>query len=284
MTIRNTILTITLFFIFNGYSDTLQKGMNSYQLNNTNKKITVWYNLPKGYRSTSKVLFVMHGVKRNGKEYLEDWLKYSNKKKVILIVPEFSNKEFPGSANYNLANIADPNNNINPTEKWHFSIIESVFQDFKKQAKLKTPEYYLYGHSAGAQFAHRFAMFYPESSLKLAISANAGWYTFPDQNISFPYGIKELNYNSKQTNSIFEKKLIILLGTSDTDPKHKYLRNTPETTEQGKHRFERGQNFYKSSKSIAKNISSKFNWSVVHAKRVGHSNSGMLEHAIKLIR
>ena len=83
MTIRNTILTITLFFIFNGYSDTLQKGMNSYQLNNTNKKITVWYNLPKGYRSTSKVLFVMHGVKRNGKEYLEDWLKHSNKKKII---------------------------------------------------------------------------------------------------------------------------------------------------------------------------------------------------------
>ncbi|MEO1493460.1 MAG: hypothetical protein AAFV19_14995 [Pseudomonadota bacterium] len=45
----------------------------------------------------------------------------------------------------------------------------------------------LAGYSAGAQFAHRFAMLYPHLISRLHVTA-AGWYTFPDS-APFPYGI-----------------------------------------------------------------------------------------------
>lgn len=46
----------------------------------------------------------------------------------------------------------------------------------------------LFGFSGGAQFAHRFAMMHPERVGRLAV-ASAGWYTLPDYQEAFPYGL-----------------------------------------------------------------------------------------------
>ena len=265
------------------YSD-ISKGSGSYKFTSGNKSLTIWYNIPKNIKKDSAVLFVMHGVKRNGKDYRNDWIKYSNDKKFILLVPEFSNKEFPKSSNYNLANIANSNGKINPRKDWHFDIIEEVFKDIKLKLNLETKKYHMYGHSAGAQFVHRFVMFYPESSLKSAISANAGWYTFPDSSINFPYGLHGLNFKKDDFKQIFSEKMIILLGKKDIDPNHKYLRKTKEAMEQGKHRFERGNNYFKYARNISSKQKLEFNWKIKHINGVGHSNSGMSKEAIKLIR
>ncbi|MGF1639987.1 MAG: alpha/beta fold hydrolase [Rhodospirillales bacterium] len=45
----------------------------------------------------------------------------------------------------------------------------------------------LFGHSGGAQFAHRFAMLYPHLIGRLSVCA-AGWWTFPDR-APFPLGL-----------------------------------------------------------------------------------------------
>jgi pimeloyl-ACP methyl ester carboxylesterase len=47
----------------------------------------------------------------------------------------------------------------------------------------------LSGYSAGAQFAHRFAMLYPHLVCRLHLIA-AGWYTFPD-GARYPYGLQK---------------------------------------------------------------------------------------------
>ena len=38
-----------------------------------NKEIPIWYYLPEKVTSTTKIVFVMHGVKRNGEEYRDQW-------------------------------------------------------------------------------------------------------------------------------------------------------------------------------------------------------------------
>jgi pimeloyl-ACP methyl ester carboxylesterase len=50
-------------------------------------------------------------------------------------------------------------------------------------------EIYLFGHSAGAQFGHRYVMAHPHRVAR-AVVASAGWYTFPDPEQHFPYGIR----------------------------------------------------------------------------------------------
>lgn len=45
----------------------------------------------------------------------------------------------------------------------------------------------LAGYSGGAQFVHRYAMFWPHRVRSLLVAA-AGWYTMPDPAQSFPYG------------------------------------------------------------------------------------------------
>lgn len=46
----------------------------------------------------------------------------------------------------------------------------------------------LFGHSGGAQFAHRFAFVHPQR-VASAVLVGAGWYTLPDPSQRYPYGL-----------------------------------------------------------------------------------------------
>lgn len=48
---------------------------------------------------------------------------------------------------------------------------------------------HLFGYSGGAQFVHRYLMAHPHRVAR-AVVASAGWYTFPDTKLRFPYGIR----------------------------------------------------------------------------------------------
>ena len=74
-------------------------------------------------------------------------------------------------------------------DEWSFSIVERLFDHVKSLTTIQPATYYLYGHSAGGQFMHRFVMFMREARFSKAVAANAGWYTMPDQKIAFPYGL-----------------------------------------------------------------------------------------------
>ena len=47
-------------------------------------------------------------------------------------------------------------------------------------------DYYLFGHSAGAQFVHRLLLMVPDGRYAALVAANAGWYTVPDKSIDYP--------------------------------------------------------------------------------------------------
>jgi len=51
-------------------------------------------------------------------------------------------------------------------------------------------QFSMFGHSAGAQFVHRYITFMPQGHLRAAVAANSGWYTLPDQTLKLPYGLK----------------------------------------------------------------------------------------------
>lgn len=251
-------------------------GLESTILNNPNDGMTVWYHKPVGSGKDTPFVFVMHGQSRTAENYRDVWRPFSDEGNFILIVPEISYEHFPGSR-YNLGNAYTSRGKKKEKSKWIFSILERLFDELKKQNSLNTEKYDIYGHSAGGQFVHRLVMFFPEARFRLAVAANPGWYTMPDLSVDMPYGVANINLDTKHFRKVFSSRLIVLLGEDDDDPFHRSLRKTDEAILQGEHRFARGKNFFKTGKKFAEKYNFPFKWQQLTVPMVGHSNSGMAQ-------
>ncbi|WP_395373487.1 hypothetical protein [Marinicella sp. W31] len=241
--------------------------------------LRVWTYIPEQFTQKSAVVFVMHGTKRDGERYRNEWTALADQHNFLVVVPEFPKDQFPGSRGYNLGNVFKKNGQQNDKGVWSFSAIEPLFDAIKKRTDSQRSGYAIYGHSAGSQFVHRFLYHIPEARLTKAVAANAGWYTLPDFSVAFPYGLKKSVVDAKQLKAAFEKKLVVLLGTEDTSTTSKYLRKTPEAMAQGAHRFARGQFYFKAGQNAAQKYQSAFNWRLELAPGVGHKNGLMAQFA-----
>ena len=245
--------------------------------------IKVWTYLPQQTSADTPVVFVMHGTKRDGERYRNEWVDLAEKNRFIVVVPEFPKKQFPGSRSYNLGNVFKKNGGLNRKSLWSFSAIEPLFDAIKKRTGNQQSSYALYGHSAGSQFVHRFLYYVPNARVNRAVAANAGWYTMPDFNTDFPYGLKDAPVTLDHLNTTFEKNLVVLLGTKDTSTTSKSLRKTPEALAQGPHRLARGKTFFKAAQSAARYNNADFKWQLEYAPGIGHKNGLMAEFAAPLL-
>ena len=133
----------------------------------------------------------------------------------------------------------------------------------------------IYGHSAGAQFVHRFLYYKSELRATRFVAANAGWYTLPLNDFEYPYGLVDAGIDEAQLSRIFASNLIVLVGTKDTDVDGKSLRKTPEAQQQGPHRLARGMTMYRTAKARAEALGLEFNWQIFFVKDAHHSNAKM---------
>jgi poly(3-hydroxybutyrate) depolymerase len=244
-------------------------------------KLRVWYFRSAATPSDAPVLFVLHGVGRNAEEYLDDWIELAEQKHFLVVVPEFSKAEFPGEEAYNSGNMFDKAGRAIPRERWSYSVIEPLFDALTPQLGHHRKDYMIYGHSAGAQFVHRFVYFVPEARYTRAVSANAGWYTLPSLELAFPYGLKGSSVDASALKAAWARPLVVLLGEADIDPKSSNLRHTPEADAQGMYRFARGQFFYARARAAAAAIQAPFNWTLVTAPEIAHSDKGMAPFALR---
>jgi len=247
------------------------------------RTITVWYACPEQMNAQTPVLFVMHGVQRNGEQYRDAWIEGARAKRALLVVPEFSKEQFPTTEQYNYGDVFDATGAQHEPSQWTFTAIERIFDRVKQSAQLAATTYHIYGHSAGAQFVHRLAFFLPAARLARIVSANAGWYTMPRDDIPFPYGLQRTPITREQLSRVFAKPLIVLLGEADTNSNDPNLRNTEEARAQGVNRLERGKNFYAIAQRAAAAMATPFNWQIAFVPGIGHHNPGMAKSAIGLL-
>jgi poly(3-hydroxybutyrate) depolymerase len=245
--------------------------------------LPVWYQLPENVAADTPVVVVMHGVNRDADRYRDEWAELALAHRFIVIVPEYSRADFPGSDGYNTGFFTSADGTPRPRNLWSFAAIEPLFDEVRRRFGTAVPRYTLYGHSAGAQFVHRYVMFMPEARIEQAIAANAGWYTMPDPALAFPYGVKGAPVTTENFKSVLAKPLTILLGTADTDINDPDLRTTAEANRQGPHRLARGQSFYAEGQALAGRTGTPFGWRVEFVPGVGHKNGLMAQAAAKLI-
>lgn len=234
---------------------------------------------PGRFSSRMPVCMVMHGVTRKAETYMESWVGLAEHHGFVLVVPEFPRSGWPTSREYNFGNVRSRGGEEFRQEDWTFTAVETVFDAVRAQFDLSAPDYAMYGHSAGAQFVHRFILHTGAPRVSCAVAANAGWYMVPDKRVSFPYGIADLSIDCETLKNAFATQLTVLLGERDNDPESPDLRTSKKAQAQGPHRLARGQHFIEATTSIALNGDHPFEWRAKTVPQVGHSDRAMAPFA-----
>lgn len=261
--------------------EALKSGAGRFEFQHADKTVPVWYYFPENAHEDASILIVMHGVNRDANRYRDEWTPYARKYGFILVAPEFSEAAFPGGNSYSVGGTTDGKGNPRPHEQWSFSYIEPIFDAVKAATGNHSERYYMFGHSAGAQFVHRFLYFVPDARVAKAVAANAGWWTMPDPAIDFPYGLRGSAVDEAALKNMLQRPLVVLLGTADTDPEDVHLRRTAGALAEGPNRLARGHTFYEAGKREAEALGVTLGWQLDTAPGVAHSDSGMAAFAVE---
>ncbi len=270
-----------------GLGEALPVGVGQFtfvdQDGDPDKPIRVFYIKPKRVTPNTPVWLVMHGVNRNAEDYRNNWVELNRRYRALILVPEFSSEDYPGSRAYNLGNMFDEQGQSVDRSLWSYTVIDRLFDHVVLREGLSSQGYGIFGHSAGAQFVHRLVLFLPDAKVRLAVAANAGWYTMPDPEVPYPYGLADAPSNEDSLRAAFGHSLVVLLGKEDNDPNHKHLRKTPEAESQGPHRLARGHSFFNQASARSQALDVPLAWRCIEVPRVGHSNAHMAPVAAKLM-
>src|SRR5690606_29124873 len=155
---------------------------------------------------------LMHGNSRAAESYRDRMAPHAETFGFVLIVPEFSTDNFPGSRTYHTGNVRDRDGEPIPEDLWTFSMIEPLFDFVKADLGSERQRYVLYGFSAGSQFVHRFNWHKPDNRAEVIVAGAAGTYSMPDWEITYPYGLESTIVTEEMVKKGLANKVVVLVG------------------------------------------------------------------------
>lgn len=195
----------------------------------------LWYMLfvPEQVRATPPVLVSVHGVSRNAIEHATGFAPWAETYGAVLVVPVFSAERYR-----DFQSISGRRNLARPDVA-----LETILAEVERLLGIHAAPVRLFGYSAGAQFAHRFALARPERVLRLGLGA-AGRYTFPDPDVKYPRGTARMERRvgmPAALEAFCRLPIRVWVGALDTLADAKLSRNARVVAQQGHHRVERGR-------------------------------------------
>jgi poly(3-hydroxybutyrate) depolymerase len=242
----------------------------------------IWLYRPKSAGADAPIVIVMHGVQRDADRYLAEWIQTADAENFVVVAPEFSREAFPGAEGYILGGLRDEKGKSQPKAAWSFTVVEEVFDAAKAALGLNASGYALFGHSAGGQFVHRFVTYQAGPRMIRAVSANSGWYTRPQTEIAWPFGIGDAPAPI-DLDAALTAPMTILLGTADIDPNHRSLNRDADAMAQGPHRYARGLSYFAAARAQAEQRGVALAWTCVTAPGIAHDNAGMAPFAAPIL-
>ena len=275
---KNLLVFFTLYLSFFCFPAKLDK----FTYNVWDKPdLDVYYHLPEIINDETKILFVIHGNSRNADNYLNTWIKLAKDKNYAIFAPHFKRSQF---ISFNTLQMSTSSGRIrNEANLYLNNSIDLLFDHIKPLFDLSQDSYDIYGHSAGAQFVHRYLLFSKSPKVNKAVAANAGWYTFLDGS-NFPYGINNppIDFSSQNVINFLNMDLHIHIGSADTDISSS-VNQSEGANSQGLNRFQRANNFFNYTTKIVEENDLNYNWSFLVVDGVAHSNSRMSKAAAEVI-
>jgi len=182
-------------------------------------------------------LLALHGISRNAAELSRAFAAAAETSGRIVVVPHFSADKWP--VYQRITRRARPDKTILAL----LSTLRGMDSAFHRPLDI-------FGFSGGAQLAHRFAMLYPEAVGDLHLGA-AGWYTFPEDTVEYPYGIGDSPHGRQRWSrlmrsglrSYLQRRISVYVGENDTAREESLRQNLQVDEQQGAHRLERARRY-----------------------------------------
>jgi hypothetical protein len=230
---------------------------------------------PRRYTPETPLLFVHHGVGRNGADYRDYWLPLAEEFDILAIAIEFPETSFPDYLRYHFGNMHNEDGSLNPREKWTYGIVPRLFDALRQAGVTRRERYGLFGHSAGGQFVHRMLSFGFRDQVAAAVCANAGTYAMPDLTIAWPFGLGQTEVTPVSLAALLASPITVMAGMNDTKTTGRYFPKGPRSMRQGETRWHRAHNYVALGQSAAEALDARCAWTVIDVPDVGHDGHGM---------
>jgi hypothetical protein len=238
---------------------------------------------PQHFTPETPVLFVHHGVLRNGGDYRDFWLPLVDEAGVLAIVPEFSAAAFPGSPWYNFGNRTDDEGRPKPRGEWTYGVNGRVFAALREQGVTRRSGYGMFGHSAGGQFVHRLISLGFRDHVIAAVTANAGTYAMPQLTVPFPFGLGDTGMDEKALRALLAFRLTVMAGTFDIDTSDEHFPKDEAAMRQGETRHARAHTYVAKARADAERLAMHCAWTIVDVAGVDHDGNRMSAAAAPIL-
>lgn len=230
-------------------------------------------------------LVLVHGLSTRPERLIQYACLQAAQHGIPLLVPDFSGPDFKGYQSLK----SGPSSAHGAAQALIASVRETV-----EHYDWPSYQFDLMGFSAGAQFAHRFALYYGQHLCSLTV-ASPGWYTYLDHSLAYPLGLKSEGTEPAPTDlkpdlTRFLNLPIMIAVGEDDQRRDKQLRTSPQVDlHQGRNRLERAQAWHQHLKVEAKNQSVTGRYEFVTLPKTGHSigqavkAGGLMEHLFRFV-
>lgn len=198
---------------------------------------------PETASSHSPVIVLVHGVTRHAAEHIFRFRSLAERAGALLIAPYFSRSAFG-----RYQQVIDPKHGVR-ADLALLDILDAV----QKSTGVSTERVHLFGYSGGAQFVHRFAMIHPTRAATMLL-ASAGWYTFPDESLSYPYGLADFPIAgiALDPRQFLKVERHLLVGDRDTGRGDNLRTSRRVDKLQGINRVERAKRWFKAMEQASR--------------------------------
>lgn len=228
-----------------------------------------------GWTPGSEVVFVMHGIKRNGDEYRDFWIDAAEANNLLIVAPTFLDDTFPDTDNYNNGMVRAADGTVTPQDTWIYHAPARIAETMTEAGLIKAGSARIYGHSAGGQFVHRMVSLVGFGPFRSVIAANSGWYSLPTLDAPFPAGLGGIGLDADDLRRLLASDLWILAGQRDCEATAEHLPTNPEALAQGPGRLQRARNYFAAGRAAADALGVPFGWQKTEVPGVDHDGSAM---------
>lgn len=242
--------------------------------------VEIFYITPEEINEYTKVIFVIHGNTRNAEDYLSAWIPHVLNKNVIVAAPQFTKTDF---RYFFLLEMAESSGKVNNNRSDYINNSISLFFNYiKSKFSLTAKTYSMFGHSAGAQFTHRYMLLSKDKRISNAVVANAGWYTFIS-NAEFPYGIKSspIIISDEDLRWFMSNKVNLLIGSEDLGSKS--VNSSKGAKLQGITRVDRANSYFNSLITSAEDRNYVLRWNYRVLDNVDHDFKKVTPYAANIL-